>query len=457
MIPRPQFHAILGAILLGAASMPGLRAETGPAADPVPDNAWESWWMGDGASGTWFGLRETIEDHGLSIGGQWVGVYYGIIASQRGARGFFDQEIAFMGTLDFSRLLKVDALEGLKGFGTVRYRQGTNPNDFVLASANFQPSHMESGEQWRILSFGLTYTSPELFGIRNFLTFTGGWLQPQLEFITQPLSKLFVNSAFESSKGIGANIPYSSSFSTWGGVLTVRPVDWYYAKGALFMAYPQAADSANHGLAYAGFAQNPALNAIMAMAETGFTPEVGPDKLPGKYAFGSYWYGQDGTSYNGSPSDGFYGFYWQADQELFRESVPSSPDPKQTLAAGLPCAEPQGLSAFNLITFSPAYNQPLSFYFHSGLVYRGLVPGRDNDQMMAAIGCGNYSVENIRALQAAGNGNQPNFTSVIELDYRIQFNTWSHVQPYAQYIAKPYGTGSVRNAAVLGVMCGLTF
>ncbi|HRJ71900.1 MAG TPA: carbohydrate porin [Terrimicrobiaceae bacterium] len=449
MILRTLCHAVLGAIVLATAGAagPGNATET----------AWERWGTGRGASGTWLGLRDRLEDRGLTIEGQWVGVFYGVIASERGARGFFDQEIAFGGTLDVSRFLGVPALQGLQGFGNVRYRQGTNPNDFVLASGNFQPSHMESGEQWRVLSFGLAYTAPEMFGIDNFLTFSGGWLQPQLEFITQPLSKLFVNSAFESSKGIGANIPFSSSFSTWGGVLTLRPVDWYYAKGALFMAYPQAADSANHGLAYAGYAPNPGSNALMAMCETGFTPEIGPDKLAGKYVFGSYWYGQDGSSYHGAPTEGFYGFYWQLDQELFRESPPSPPDAKQTLAARGPEPEPQGLSAFNLFTFSPGYNQPLAFYFHSGLVYRGLVPGRDRDQFLAAIGAGTYSVQNIRALQSSGNRNQPNFTAVIELGYRIPLNAWSHVQPYGQFLVKPYGTESIGNAAILGVMCGISF
>ena len=44
--------------------------------------------------------------------------------------------------------------------------------------------------------------------MKEFLTLTGGWIQPQKEFIEQPLSKLFVNNTFESSKGIGANIPF---------------------------------------------------------------------------------------------------------------------------------------------------------------------------------------------------------------------------------------------------------
>ncbi len=79
--------------------------------------------------------------------------------------------------------------------------------------------------------FGLTCTTPELFGVKEFFTLTGGWIQPQKEFLEHPLSKLFVNNAFESSKGIGANIQFSSSFSTWGRHVKLKPVDWYLRQG----------------------------------------------------------------------------------------------------------------------------------------------------------------------------------------------------------------------------------
>ncbi len=61
-----------------------------------------------------------------------------------------------------------------------------------------------------------------------------------------------MNNAIESAKGIGGNIPFSSSFSTWGGTLQLNPTKWYYAKAGLFMAFPGATASSNHGLAFQG-------------------------------------------------------------------------------------------------------------------------------------------------------------------------------------------------------------
>ena len=34
-------------------------------------SALESWWNGKYASGNWFGVRDTLEDHGLKLGVEW--------------------------------------------------------------------------------------------------------------------------------------------------------------------------------------------------------------------------------------------------------------------------------------------------------------------------------------------------------------------------------------------------
>ena len=117
----------------------------------------------------------------------------------------------------------------------------------------------------------------------------------------------------------------------------------------------------------------------------------------------------------------------------------------------------QGLYFFSLFTYSPKYNNILPFYFHTGLVYRGLIPTRNDDQLMAAFSFGQYSFFNIESLQQRGNVNQPNYTGVLEIDYRIQLNKWAFLQPYLQYIIQPNGTGAIENATILGVMAGIIF
>jgi carbohydrate-selective porin OprB len=440
-------------------------------------SSFSGWWNGKQMTGNWFGLRDTFEDRGLTFKGKYEGIFFGVVDSQKGARGFYDQEIAFSSELDIAKFTGVEALEGLTAFGGVRYRDSrsnSNPNNFVEASSLFQPSSIQSGTQWRLLTFGLEYATPEMFGVENFLTVRGGWLQPQKEFIDQPLSKLFINNAIQSAKGEGGNIPFSSSFSTWGGTLKIKPTDITYTKAGLFMAFPQSTSSSNHGLAFEGFAQDPSQNGLFAIAEAGIEPKFGASELPGKYAVGGSYYGQQKNSFNGTDNYGQFAFYWQADQMLFRESSPA-PEPvvfekgagknvvsagknfKEPVAAEKPKLSKQGLYTFNLLSFAPKYNNLFPFYFQTGLVYEGLIPGRDADRTMFAMAFGQYSYENIQNLQQQGRVNQPNYTIVLEWDYRIQLGGFTHLQPFCQYIIQPNGTGAVKNATILGFAYGMNF
>lgn len=436
-----------------------------PTATPLAD-----WWNGKNMTGDWFGGRDALDEIGLKFTGRYYGAFFGVVDSQRGSRGFWDQGIEFGAEQNFGKLLGVETLKGVRGFGTFRYRDSqaaADPNQFVRANSMFNPSNWISGTQFRVLAFGLEIGTSDLLPVKDMFVLRGGWLQPQREFIDQPLSKLFLNNAVNSAKGVGGNIPFSSSFSTWGGTLRVQPVEWHYVKGGLFMSYPQATASSNHGLAFEGFGPDPSQNGLMAMLETGFTPKIGTSKLPGKYATGLYYYGGEKPSFNGTDNYGQYGFYFQADQMVYREPTPTEETPlakgpsdaksfKQPVADAPKLSE-QGLSVFNLLTFAPKYNNTFPFYFHSGLVYTGLIPGRDKDQTLFSIAYGSYSTANIEALQTRGVANQPNYTIFLEGGYRVAINNWAFVQPFVQYVVRPSGAANVQNATILGFSTGVTF
>lgn len=471
--------AMAGAFFFMAGN-PGVAGDFVATSDPEPtESAFDTWWNGPGLTGNWLGARDTFEDYGLKFKGKYYGAYFGVVDSQRGARGFWDQGLEFGADLNFGKLLGVEGLKGVKGFGGVRWRDprsAADPNEFVEASSMFNPSNWVSGVQWRLLNFGLQISSEDFLGVEDLFVLRGGWLQPQKEFIDQPLSKLFLNNAVNSSKGVGGNIPFSSSFSTWGGTLEINPIDWYYFKGGLFMAYPGATSSDNHGLAFEGFGPDQSQNGLMGMVETGVTPKLGASELPGKYAVGAYYWGNRKNSFNGTSQFGQYGFYFQADQMLYREPSPAaepvvySKGSKNVLMSsgkgGKTFKEPapeepklsdQGLSMFNLVSIAPKYNNLYPFYFQSGLVYKGLIPGRDKDQAMFAVAYGSYSYYNTLANRARGRTYQPNYTIFLEWGYRVQINKWAFIQPFAQYAIRPNGSDNVGNATILGFYTGVDF
>lgn len=425
------------------------------------------WWNGKTATGNWFGLRDTMEDYGISVKGFWKANFLFLAdGGQDQGRGAFQEELKFTLGLDFEKMF---GITGLSAESSVRWRDGEDPNAYVGASSLFDPSTFQGGKQWRLQSTGLKWESQDLLWVEDAITVRGGWLNPADIFIVQPESKFFVNNTLTSARGLSPNnIPWGSAFVGWGGDLKVKTTPWHYLQAGLYMAYPEATSTANHGLAFQGYAQDPALNGLYFVAETGVTPQIGSAKLPGRYAFGAIYSGLENTSFFGATYDQNFTFYWQADQMLFRER---SPEPDAALQKGpsdgksfkepVPMEKPklndQGLYAFNLINYAPKYNNALPFYFQSGLIYQGLIPGRDKDQLGVAIAYGNYSYYRILAREQAGEQIQRTYEAVLEADYRVQLNAFTYVQPFIQYIIRPGGEGLVQNATVLGSQFGVTF
>ncbi len=450
------FYLILAGLIFAIFS--ALHAGTSAAAGPQ----FSDWWQGKYASGNWMGVRDSLEARGIEFNGNWKGTFYGITGGGlHSPRGAFDEELTLGLTIDFGKLA---GIQGLTAQGAVRYRDGRSPNTYVGAGSTFNPSRYQSGQQWRLMPFFLTYTTPELFGVKEFLTISGGWQNAYMFFADQPESKLFTNNAIGTTKGIGGanGFPWSSSYAAWGGFVKIKPSDWSYAMAGLYMAIPDEMALSNHGLALAGYAPDPQDNGLYFLAETGVTPKLGPAKLPGKYAFGSIYWGLENKSFYGQAYDQKYTFYWQADQMLFREpSAPAVAAKDGGKSFKEPAVEPklseQGLYAFTFLNYAPKYDNALPFYFHTGLVYKGLIPGRDKDQLGVAFGYGNYSSDKISAEEEADETVRQTYEAVIEADYRVQLTKFTYVQPFWQYIIRPEGTGMTANANIFGLHMGVIF
>jgi porin len=106
---------------------------------------------------------------------------------------------------------------------------------------------------------------------------------------------------------------------------------------------------------------------------------------------------------------------------------------------------------------SPQQNiAKLPFQWNSGIVYQGLLPGRDNDSAIFGLAYGNFSADYGQA-GLAYDGDPVSYEMALEWGYRIQLNRFFYVQPDVQYIIQPGGTGSIPNALVLGMQIGVTF
>lgn len=437
---------------------PGRAWARNPSGSPDKESWPQQWWSGKYGSGDWFGVRESLSDRGIDFHANWRANFLAIVDGGLQQRGGFDEEINFDLTIDAAKLVQSPALEGLTFTGNVRWREATySINQYSGTDSTFRPSAYTGGAGWRFRKAYATYTTPGLFGIKDFLTVSGGWQVPTDLFLVQPESKLFVNQSIRTAKGINPNLPWGGSFSTWGGYLRIQPTDWSYLQSGLYMAYPFGTNPMNHGLAFRGYAADPSLNGLYSITELGVTPEIGPAALPGKYAAGFIYWGVEKTGYDGVPYDGNFQFYWQADQKLFSEARPGVPEPDgKSATPKAPHKDTQGLYWFSTINFAPPVNNQMTFYVLGGLVYKGLIPGRDKDQAGLAFAYGNYSPEAYDTDRAKGRDAQT-YQAVFEVDYRIQLNRFAYVQPTLQYIINPGGRGTVENDTILGLQFGATF
>lgn len=424
------------------------------------------WWNGNHATGDWLGVRTTLDEKGITISGGWKANFFGVVDGGKQQHGAFDEQILLSLKIDFEKLA---GIPGLTAQASAWYRDGRSVNNYVGASPAFNPSALQVGTGWRLLPVYLQWESRDLLPIKDMLTLAGGWANPYYFFIQQPASQLFVNNALFQTKGlVNSGIPWSGAADTWGGHLKVKPTTWSYAQTGLYMAIPGALSSGNHGLYFQG-ASPAGSNGLYVIGETGITPQIGPAKLPGKYAFGGIYFGVENTGFNGTPQEGRYALYWQADQMLFREASaptasPETPGGATTVADPKTFREPlvtaplseQGLHAFSFLSFAPKYNNAMPFYFHTGLVYKGLIPSRNKDQLGVAFALGSYSDDKLQNDQATARPQQTT-EAVLELDYRVQINKFSYIQPFLQYLIRPNGTGQIKNATILGLQMGVTF
>lgn len=335
------------------------------------------------------------------------------------------------------------------------------------------------------------------------------------------------------NNNVAAKIPWSSTYDAWGGTLRVKPTKSTYAIGGMYMAIPNAAGAVqgvytptqvapytavpksqlgkpnpsskgtinNNGLATFGGAgwnavgsgqpngnpgNNP--NGLYICSEFGWEPRLGRDKLEGKYAFGMIWWGIEDENFlpviqtgagskakavnAGSFNMGSWSWYFQADQMLYRVNEPAAsgdgknPSPARNFSK-------KGLYMFNAWSFSPSRYSLLDFYYQTGLIYQGLIPGRPDDRLGVALGSAWFSSDaasaynqtyEIQTAAALAGGKtiypaqpQPTWGGVLEVDYQCMLTKWISVKPFAEYVMNPQQNGTLGNVFVLGTQAAVRF
>jgi porin len=307
----------------------------------------------------------------------------------------------------------------------------------------------DSGENLTVETFGATFSASQISSnnaIRLYaLAFEQSLFDRRFDirlgrfgvgddFLTSPLYTPFVSGAFDGSPGsVGINVPSFTSFpiATWGLRTRVKPLEEFYVMGGVYYSDASLGREQAHGLDFS--IRDEA--GVFVIGEIGYlhNQRRGATGLPGNYKLGGYY---DSNAYpelgGAAPAHvrGNYGVYVLLDQQVFREG---------------PANSAQGLTPFATVTYAPSDRNTFPLFFSSGLVYQGLLPGRDRDTAAFGLAYGRFSRHLPRQV----------FEMVLEWTYEIALAPWLTVQPDMQYIVRPGGTGDIPNAWVIGVQIGV--
>lgn len=375
-------------------------------------------------------------DIDLAYTGEAVGVVSG------GVR----RDVVYLDNVDATATLRSDSLSDWTGLTAFVYglgNQGGNPSTLVGDAQ--VTSNIEAPLAWRIYEAWLQQT----LGTRASLLV--GLYDLNSEFDVNRTGRLFLNS----SHGIGAafalsgrNGPSIFPVTSLAGRLRVRVGQCAYVQSTVLDGVPGCPSDPVGTIVRFGEGDG-----VLAAAEAGMylgggnsSPKAIVDRTkavdaPTKIAVGGWVYSTDlpeWTSVNAGGSvqrtGGSRGLYVLAEGRLFRE----------------PGTDSQGLSAFGRVGWADEQHNRFTRYVGAGLVYTGLLPERDADQVGLAVA----SARNGAAYEAAQRrgGRSVASTEVnLEATYAASVTSWLTLIGDVQYVANPNTDPTIPDALVGGI------
>jgi porin len=381
----------------------------------------QDWLKGPSALGDWGGYRQQIEDAGISLSGFSItNIMSNVTGGNRRSTAAASFNLLAL-DLDFARLAGLPGFlvhaEGWRARGNNPSTRGRINNLLGVAQA-YTPSGFYLGQLYAELSL-----------YDNALVLQAGRMATSNNFATLPVALNYVsvaNNPIPISLPIDT-VPFTNYPHQWAAVGTFTPTPQIQLTGGVYNGDRRSSRlKATNGLDWTFQPQD----GVMGVGQISLLLNRGAEdtgRLPGTYYFGGFYNTNDYERLNGMGEKGSnYGFYWMGQQMVYREGGPESSE---------------GLTPWLAIAYQPQDSiNLLPLYLAGGLVYEGLVPGRNIDTTALAV----YHGEVSNAL--------PNTTgeTVLEVNYTYWALPWLGLTPDFQYVFNPNGGSSNNDAAVLG-------
>lgn len=447
-------------------------AESEPSAADQ-DQAQESdLWTRDTMTGDWGGLRTRMADHGLTVGLTEISEMLGNVSG--GQRQGFD----YMGRTELAVDLDLEKIAGWQG--ALIHANGYQIHGRGLTGHNLggnmlDPSNIEATRTTRLFD---AYLQQSLFDDK--LSIRLGQIAADDEFLTSQYSANFINGTFGWAGIMAANLPSGGPaypLATPGIRVKYSPTEQLSWQTAVFNGDPAGSLSGNanaqiRNRAGTTFSTNRDLFAITEGAYA-LPADKEAGELPGTVKLGGWYHSARFNDFRTDANGGRIGATGADPRKDINNYGLYAVIDKMLIAK--PDTDDQGLSGFFRIAGAPDDRNLVSFYFDTGLNYKGPFEGRDSDIAGIAFSfakVGASAVDQDKDYNRANPGaTRPvrDYEAVIELTYQYAVAPWWTLQPDAQYIIHPAGyaasptadtslaTSAMKDAFVLGARTTIKF
>jgi len=380
-------------------------------------------------TGNWGGLRDRLEQEGLTFGLIWVPE---VFRNFEGGKDSRDTVVASTADLNFT--LDTDKafdLPGGKFYIDLEDHAGQNPSDVLTGDLQVFDK-LNSSPYFQIFEL---YYEQELFDKK--LRLKVGKVDANSEFSVIDNGLDFIDSSTQVSPTVfvfpttpdpmpGANVFFS-------------PTEYFFASFGVYLA-----NQTDQFLDFTGqpWAIQPTRNGLFWIGETGFKWEHAPLLgLDGNLKLG-FW-GHTGTfnRLDGSTQNGAEGFYAILDQTLWQPK--EKKDDKQAKDKD---KEDRGVRMF--LEYGETDPDVSQIWQHvgGGVTWKGFLPQREDDEIGFSPQCAFISSQ--AALTYP-------YEFIMECFYQTKLTPWATFQPDLQYIVHP--GGQYRNALVGTVRLSIQF
>ncbi len=399
----------------------------------------------------WGGSRTEIADKGLTFHAVYTGETFSNVSGGLRHGTVYLDNVDLILIIDAEKLLRwKDTTFFLCGLGN----QGGNPSK--NAGDAQAVSNIATFDTWKLYE---AWIQKNL--LDNQVSILMGLYDLNTEFDWLKSASLFINS----SHGIdptfslsGENGPSIFPNTTIVARAKWKPVPWFYLQTVVLNGL--AGDPENPKGTHIIFNRN---NGILSVTEAAYLimPEphaleykrirrLGRIAMPeyaGKIALGTWFYTAEFDDLTrvdnaGNPVQihGNHGMYVLAEQTIYHEKD----DPLQNL------------TLFVRFGFADKRINRFNFYTGGGAVYKGLIPGRNTDEIGLAI-AGAHNGSEYKTAQIRAGIPVDDSEWNLEATYRAQITKRFAVQPDIQYIMNPDTNPLVKDALAIGIRFEITF